>query len=98
MNKGGIWLSTLSDFLIDLATSPAKQVAFYLEPDTLMETLDLSEEDKVLIKGGQKNKISAAFTSECTVLAVACGDPGEDPLPDPDPPSDPDSSDKKWCN
>lgn len=88
-------MSTLSDFLIDLATSPAKQVAFYLEPDTLMETLDLSEEDKVLIKGGQKNKISAAFTSECTVLAVACGDPGEDPLPDPDPPSDPDSSDKK---
>jgi hypothetical protein len=81
--------------LKNLVTSPQKQVAFYLEPDTLMETFDLTEEDKVLIKSAQKNKLSAAFTSECTILAVACFDPGEDPLPDPDPPSDPDSSKKK---
>jgi hypothetical protein len=88
---GGIKLSTLFHFLTDLATDPKKQTAFWNTPDTVIEEAGLSEADKVMLKSGDKNKISAAFTSEFTVLAVACVDPGEDPLPDPDPPSEPDS-------
>ena len=80
----------LFHFLTDLAIEPRKQVAFAQNADLIMEVAGLTGADKAVIKSAEKDKISAVFANEFTVLAVGCLEPGPDPLPDPDPPSPPD--------
>jgi len=72
-------LNNVFDFLLDLATSPKKQLAFASAPTQLMEASGLTELDRRLIETG--------LTSELSVLAIAFADPVDDPFPDPDPPS-----------
>ncbi|MEM9541785.1 MAG: hypothetical protein AAGA60_20100 [Cyanobacteria bacterium P01_E01_bin.42] len=73
-------MNRLFDFLLDLATSPDKQLAFASNPTQLMEASGLAELDRPLIE--------TALASELYVSAIFFTDPVDDPLPDPDP-SDP---------
>jgi hypothetical protein len=77
-------LDKLFDFLTELALHPREQLAFHQNLNTLIEKAELSQAEKFLLKSKDKDKIGAAFTDNSTVLAFACGNPGDDPLPDPD--------------
>jgi len=78
-------MSHLLHFLTGLATNPYQQAVFFNNPNTLIDKAGFSEEEKIWLKIGDKEKLSAAFTDELTVLATGCVDPGDDPMPDPDP-------------
>jgi hypothetical protein len=80
-------MSQLLDFLTGLATDSRQQAVFFNNSDNLINKAGLSKEETIWVKTGNKEKISATFADDFTVLAAGCMDPGDDPLPDPDPPS-----------
>lgn len=86
-------MDRLFDFLTELVLEPREQLAFHQNPNTLIEKTGLSQTEKFLLKSKDKAKIGAVFTDNSTVLAFACGNPGDDPLPDPDPDDSPPSTD-----
>ena len=79
-------MSDLFHFLTDLAVNPKQQLALATLPATMMDTIDLSESDKILLKNRNSAKIRAAFADSSFQAATAVADPNPDPLPDPDPP------------
>jgi hypothetical protein len=85
-------MSSLFNFLIDLATDPKKQELFEQNSSALMAAAGLTETHSTTLKSRNRADITAAFadeleTGEFRAVTGSCiiGDPGPDPEPDPDP-------------
>ncbi|MBH8552515.1 hypothetical protein I8751_09025 [Nostocaceae cyanobacterium CENA357] len=87
-------MSSLFDFLTDIAINPKQQIAFAQQPIILTDMLGLSEIEQAVFESKSSNKIAALFADETTPLAEICNDPNpEDPFPDPDPEPEPSKED-----
>ncbi|MEG4809792.1 hypothetical protein QUA82_18110 [Microcoleus sp. F8-D3] len=88
-------MSSLFDFLTDIAINPKQQLAFARQPNAVTAAFGLAEADMAVAESKSFTKITAVFANELTPLAALCMDPSpEDPLPDPDPepaPNEPES-------
>jgi hypothetical protein len=79
-------MSDLFHFMTDLAINPKQQQAFAKSPDAVMNTIELSESARAVLKSRDNAQITATFADEHFQAAVFVADPNPDPLPDPDPP------------
>ena len=76
-------MSSLFDFLTDIAINPKQQLAFARQPNAATVAVGLAEADMAVVESKSFTKIAAVFANELTPLAVLCMDPSpEDPLPD----------------
>jgi hypothetical protein len=83
-------MSSLFDFLTDVAINPKKQMALAKQPSAVMVAAGLSKTEWTALESKDSHTIAAASLSEMTQpFAICCVDPGPDPEPDPDPPSPP---------
>ncbi|WGV23564.1 hypothetical protein [Halotia branconii] len=87
-------MSSLFDFLTDIATNPKQQIAFVQQPVILTDMLGFSKAAQAAFASKSSQQIAALFADEMTPLAEICNDPNpEDPFPDPDPEPEPSKED-----
>ncbi|MEA5506273.1 hypothetical protein VB735_24815 [Halotia wernerae UHCC 0503] len=87
-------MSSLFDFLTDIAINPKQQIAFAQQPILMTDLVRLSEGDQAVFESKSSKQIAALFADEMTPLAEICNDPNpEDPFPDPDPEPEPSKED-----
>ncbi len=87
-------MSSLFDFLTNIAINPKQQIAFAKQPIILTEMLRFSEVEQAVFESKNSKKIAALFADKTTLLAEICNDPNpEDPFPDPDPEPEPSKED-----
>jgi hypothetical protein len=88
-------MSSLFDFMTDLATNPAQQVAFTQNPEAVMQQAGLAEADQAILRSGNQAEVTAMYADELTEPSFCIMDPNPDPMPDPDPPPIPKPSEEE---
>ena len=88
-------MSNLYNFLTDLATNPAQQMAFTQNPQAVMQQAGLTEIDQAILKSNNQAEVTAVYADELDEPSFCMVDPNPDPMPDPDPPATPKPSKKE---
>lgn len=78
-------MSEVVAFMLELATSPTKQLAFAASPTDVLRASGLSRAEQERLLSREAGPLLVAHADTHRPLARFFFEPGPDPMPDPDP-------------